>query len=213
MMRFGGPALEGIREAVGLVGAGAQFTEFPDGICDQVLDVGPFIRRGRTFAGSSGIFGAHLGVTHAGAGALSSTVDPYNPLATAGYVVGAGYPAVVPPGFDFWVLAASAFSATAASCTSARLRLSTPASSMGFGTISTSHTAYLLTFVQAIVAELATPQVMYRDVSGAVEMFPRIRVPRGSTLIWDTVATAAASHFCQLICALLPAGLGQDGIG
>jgi len=209
MMKFDGPALESIREALGLTGVGAQITEFPDGVCDQVLDVAPFIRRGRTFAGSSGLFGGRITNTHAGAGALLTTVDPYAVTAP-----GSGYPSPVPPGYDVWLLSswASAVIGVQSATLASRLTISHPATNLAFGSAGgVGQLVRLFLGESAISATLA----FLRESAGSVQpsTYPVAgwRIPRGSTIVWATNAAIAGDLIVELLIGLFPAGMGQDG--
>jgi hypothetical protein len=210
-MRFIGPALSGAREALGLDGAGSQVTEFPDGIAEQVVDMSRLIRRGVTYAGSEGLFSANMGNVHAGVGTINLDVDPYAPV---GVTLGAGWPAVIPPGMDVWVLSAAMIMTAAVSTTSGVLTINYPVTKLGFATLSSVMGQQVYTSIQAVSGEVTIgTQVSARDIQGAYCKFIGVRVPRGTTLRFSSVATGAVTHYMILHLGLFAAGLGQDGLG
>jgi hypothetical protein len=94
-------ALAPVNKALGLAGSGDSRTELLDASLEQVLEVGPIVRRGRTVGPSEGIFRCTLRNIHAGAGSLSTAWQPYASPA-AGLI--APFPSPVPDSLDVWVL-------------------------------------------------------------------------------------------------------------
>ncbi len=78
-----------------------QLVEIDDEVVQQVVELDPFLRRGLTPANSTGIFTATILNTHVGSDTITTEVNPYTPGTT---FVGNGYPAVVGPELDVWLL-------------------------------------------------------------------------------------------------------------
>jgi len=212
MMRFDGPALEPIRQALGLTGVGAQITEFPDGVADQVVDVAPFVRRGRTVANSEGIFTAQLINTHVAAANEFATVDPYNATSPAG----AGYLNPVPQGFDVWVLGTWAYRLSGAALVDAQIGLSFPATRYAFAGNAAALFAPLRSYNTVLLGEATVVGTPYfRSFGdGLIQWYQAVRVPRGASIFWSTTnAALAAVYHAEMLIGLFPAALGQDGVG
>ena len=219
-MRIEGPALENMRAAIGLVGVGAQITEFPDGVADQVLAANDFIRRGRTLSTSEGLFTFFLQNTHTGANeTISTELDPYSAGAS---LVGAGYPANVPPWFDIWIMSLFAeTTSTAGNFDSAFFAVKHPQESRGLF----SPAALPLAAMNQILFFSETenvpgggsliPGILTEIGSGLASKLLGVRVPRGAHILWRTrtAAVASAPVFTATgILGLFPAAMGQDGI-
>jgi len=209
MMKFDGPALEGIRESCGLTGVGAQITELPDGVADQVLEVGQFIRRGRTVANSEGIFTGQLINTHVAGASEFATVDPYNATSPAG----AGYLNPVPRGYDVWVLGTWAYRLSGAALVDAMIGLSYPATRYAFAGNAASMFAPLRSYLTTALGEATVAGTPYfRSFGdGLIQRYQAVRVPRGASIFWSTTnAAAAAVYHAEMLIGLFPAALGQD---
>lgn len=212
MMQVDGPALATIREALGLTGAGAQITEYPDGIVEQVLDIAPLIRRGRTTNQSSGLFSAIMANVHAGAGTLDLAIDPYNFVPNAR----SGWPQPVPPGFDVWLLRAGAFQLAAAAVVDAMLYVAYPELQVAYGAYATYGSAQVIqAYNTAALGAVTVYGTSYLRALGTGVIGNRIqtRLPRGSTLGWQSNAGGIGTAAMFLVLGLFPAGLGQDGEG
>jgi len=209
MMQFVGPGLEPARTTLGLDGLGAQLTEFPDGVCDQVVDVVPIIRRGRTPANTEGIFTARLVNTHAAADSQAQTVDPYNlVLGTSSFN---GYPGPMPQGFDVWLLSVNAVASVAGLISTTApsvLFMQYLATQTGFGTV-----AVVARHVVAYASQIAIsggPNVLIGFGTGTLQQRLGIRIPRGTVLGWNTTSLIAGTLTANLTIGVFPAGLGQD---
>ncbi len=206
-------ALGIVTRALGMTGAGAPLTEFLDGELLQTLDVGQLVRRGRTLAGSSGIFMGAMRNNHAGADSQSSVISPYN--VPTGAI--APYPAVMPRGFDIWLLAAQAEQISGTGTFSGALFV-TMRGQQGFGIDQAGaavvrDSVMLLAFWDSVVTEA-------REFGLLGGQFPfqaiNLRLPRstaaapGTELTWATTSSAAAVFDVQLVLGVFPISLGQD---
>lgn len=206
-------ALGLVNRALGLTGSGAPLTEFLDGQLDQTLNVTPIVRRGRTLAGSSGIFMGVLRNNHAGADSQTSVISPYN--VPTGAI--APYPEVMGRGFDIWLLKAQAEQIAGAGTFSGALFV-TLRGQQGFGIDEAGaavvrDSVMLLAFWDTVVTEA-------REFGLLGGQFPLqhvgIRLPRstaaapGTELTWATTSSAAAVFDVQLWLGVFPIALGQD---
>lgn len=208
MLKIEGPGLEGLREAIGATGQGSQFTELPDGVVDQVLDVGPIIRRGRTPAGSSGIFTAEIANVHVAGALVATEIDPYS----AGSAV-SGYPTPIPPGFDVWLLQSWAWFSSGAALIDAQLAVNQPATRFAFSGAAQAITQPIRSYHIATLSSLSIAGVTcYRSIGdGLIGARHPYRIPRGATIQWVTNnAAAAANYRVDLLLGVFPAGFGQD---
>jgi len=207
-------ALGVVNKALGIAGQGARITEFPDGELVQVIDVTSPIRRGRTLAGTTGMFHAGFRNEHAGAGDLTNQIDVYNAGATVSV---APYPPVMPDYFDVWLL-------------SAMLRrisgTGTIAATLGFqwGTG--------VAFGRADDGTLQLPSdqmvlAWWDGTATAINVFGTqndanpwqkigIRIPRtaggAAQLFFITTASAASDWECEMLLGVFPVSLGQDAL-
>lgn len=204
-------ALELMNRALGLAGSstGSSETLLDDDNLTQVIDVARIVSRSRALAGTDGIFTALMLNTHgAGTTAESSVLDPYAP---AGNAV-APFPDPVPQGFDFWIAFAAVAQSggTAGNFTDGLFRLGLPSVFMGLGVDEAA---------AALGATIANPPMgFWDDLTGGVgrrengELILSLgmRIRRGTTLLWDTNASAAVGAMLIMVCALVPSALGQD---
>lgn len=215
MKKIDSDALGVLNKALGLTGSGSPITELADGIVDQALDVVPAIRRGRTQAGSEGIYTAIMQNVHPGADVLTTQVDPYEVGATARI---APYPDPMPAQFDIWLLSAAMRRVSGAgSLNGGTLSLQYGSAQQGWG-IDDSDVAVVesapvhLAFWDA----LGSVGITFGILNGARGPFARlgIRLPRSvnGNLIYRTESSAAATFQCQLQLGVFPTSLGQDGL-
>lgn len=204
-------ALQEVNRILGITGAGSQETEFMDGTLDQVLDAGPLIRRGRTLGRSEGLWQAIMQNVHpVGAETIFSVVTPYNQ--TVGVIN--GYPALVPRGFDIWLLGAEVINISGGGVTTAGLFLNVDGTAQAFGeddmgaaVVSSPHHTFAYwpdTVLQTFRVQDPVPQRAMRIPRG---------VDPGTSLTFSTTATLASTWECSLLLGLFPSALGQDGIG
>lgn len=203
-------ALGMLTKALGLTGRGAQVTELTDGIVEQNLDVTPIIRRGRTLAGTEGLFMGTLRTVHAGADSATVSWDPYTMTPTT---VRAPYPSPVPDTFDIWLLSAWLTQIAGTGTVSATLSMILPATMVG---PTTSGSAVPTTSVLAFWDALVTEDVEFGLLAGSgmpqanIGMrLPRAR-PNGTEIEFATTSSAAATFECAVMMGLFPVGLGQD---
>jgi len=203
-----------VRSVLGQSGTAAPGTVLDDGRLDQVLDVNEIVRRSRTLAGTTGMFHGILEATHAAAGDLTTTIDPYNPLAPI-----APWPAPVPDGFDVWLIGGCTVrtGGTAANWVGGALSIATPA----------VHTAFSQDQAGAASANAANEQdytfgiwdsldlTLSSDIGITADGEPyidaRMRLRRGSRIRFrSTAVNGAVTMICVVVVGLFPASLGQD---
>jgi len=201
-------ALDNINEVVGLGRGGAQLTQFEDGILQQTLVANDFIRRSKALGGSEGLFGLEMANVHAGATTISLNVDPY--ALTLGTEI-PPYPTPVPRGFDFWLLDATVLTTGAGIITDADVHMTWPATKTAFLVAGSTFHAMAAWDGDAVVGTIARWMTANGEIN-TIRQRLGVRVPRGATIGFGSAASAAGTATFQITCALLPAGLGQDGI-
>lgn len=213
-------ALDVVARALDITGSGrgAPTTEFEDGILDQVIDVLPMIRRGRTQGRTQGLYTAVLSAVHAGADDQLASEAPY--------AVGTGvippYPDPIPRGLELWLLTASVRRFSGSGTVNAILSVIFGGDAQGWGIDSTG---------SAVVSNLEHPIAHWDAVFTTVNVFGQLADDGGGSplkkiglrLPHPTVRTALILNFrstssaamrldCQLLMGLFPISLGQDGI-
>jgi len=208
-------SLEPLNKALGLGAGGSQSTELQDGIVDQVLEVGPIARRGRTIAGTTGVFRVVLRNEHVGAGILSTSFQPYQPL-TAG--VFAPYPDPVPDTFDFYILGASVERVSGVgTLDEAAIRITNIVQGFGLDNSAaavTSVSIFTIASWNSLNTSAIVPPYGLTELREPYKTI-NLRIPRKGAvaspfLRFDTRAQAAALFDCVMMCALFPVALGQD---
>lgn len=205
-------ALAFVTRALGLTGAGAATTELIDGTVDQVLDIVPLVRRGRTFASTQGIFTGILQNVHTDAESLLTSVDPYEFGAT-GLV--APWPSPVPPQFDIWLLGAVVRRESGSGTFTGILE--THIAVQGWG-IDDSGVAVVSTLGFPIVRwdAVVTETIVFGVTAGGELPYAPIgmRLPRSgeSTLAFRSTSSLTSTYSCQVVLGLFPVSLGQDGM-
>ena len=217
MKRVDSDALNVLTKALGLTGRGAPVTELTDGIVDQSLDVVPIIRRGRTLAGSEGIFTAVFNNEHTDAETIANSIDPYKVPAA---IAIAPYPAPeMPKQFDVWLLQAHMIRISGSSTIRAMLEYQYPPTLQGWGVTDSG------------VAVVANPAVTLAYWDAAINIGTKtfgglaaaeqplapirpFRLPRAvdGPLIFTSVSTLTTVMQLQVILGVFPIALGQDGI-
>jgi len=211
--RLDSQALGDVNRALGLTGSGSPITELTDGVVDQVLAINEVARRGRVFADTSGLFYPTLRNVHTDAETLTTTINPYEPGTVAAVPP---YPAVVPPGFDFWIFGAGIRRVSGGGTLLATLSIDVGTRNAGFG-VDDSGTQILASepIRLAYWTALATVGTVFAVRQSGRGPFASIgiRVPRNvATIQFASVSSLTSSYDCQLICGLFPAALGQDGL-
>ncbi len=202
-------ALGIVNRALGLTGAGAALTEFLDGQLAQTLDVAALIRRGRTLAGTSGMFQFVLTNVHTGATTLTTTLRPYNQATN----VTAPFPAPVPRHFDLWYFGAQAIRLSGTGTVVGELVLGNIQLGIGENDsgVAVGAGGIIMATWDSLSGAISGSNALLLSGIGAPFQGMRIRHPRSATdLQWTTVSSATSSYRCQVIVGLFPAGLGQD---
>lgn len=214
MKKVDSDALGLVWRALGLTGEGATVTEIPDGILDQVIDVGPIIRRGRTQASTTGLYTPVLRNIHGAADTQASSETPYL-VDVADRIE--PYPTPMPAQFDVWLLGASVHRLSGTGTLSAMLTVNWDSAHQGWG-VDESGNAIVANVEKAIAIwdALFTVTVGVGVLNGSNGPWAKIgmRIPRSptSTLIFRTTSSAVATYDCQLMLGVFPVGLGQDGL-
>jgi hypothetical protein len=189
---------------IGNPGTATRSAMFDDENLQQMLDINPLVRRARAIVPSEGIFLGNMSNSHAGAGELTETLDPYLPAADAQ----PPYPAALPDGFDVWICGVSGL-ITTDTLTVASLQLVYPASMTAFTAALGCSPMYAMFDGSASKGSGIRPCIANGDVSKVFQGRP-LRLRRGAELRWRTVVTGAAEISANIIFAVLPSGLGQD---
>lgn len=212
MKKIDSDALGILNKALGLSGPGSQITELHDGIVDQALDVVPAIRRGRTIAGSTGIFSVVMRNIHAVANSQSSVLTPYEAGTTARVLP---YPPAMPAQFDIWLFSAGVIQTVVAGTISASLRLQFRVAQQGLG-INQAGGAVSQQLIQflAFWDALATEGATFGLLAGSEEPVAKLnlRLPRdlGLTLAFFSTSSDTATFECHMVLGVFPVSLGQD---
>ena len=218
-------ALGTLTKSLGLSGAGAPETELDDGTVHQTLDITGSVRRGRSLAGSDGMFVFMLLNTHVAPGTLLTSFYPYNADRFADGIAQPPYPAPMPAQFDVWLLGASMTRFEAVGNlieASLLLRGIQPA-----GGVSGLSTPVTVTGTSFYVARWPGPIIdtLNGDYAplGDLTIFRKIgvRIPRlapaaaGQAEIRfesNTDLVGTVNFACIVLIGVFPIGLGQDGI-
>lgn len=208
-------ALDRVYRVLGLSGgAVTKETILEDGWVFQMLGLNPIIRRSRTLADTTGWFFGVLLNEHAGAGALTSEIDPYQP---AGASAVAPWPSIIRRGFDLWLLNASVIrNDGSGTLDGAALLLDPIAVQQGWGiddggTAVAAHDPYPLARWTGLDVSLSgsDPFAIAGDGSATVKI--GLRWPRGATVRFiSDVAGAAADIQCMMTWGMFVEGFGQD---
>ena len=215
MKKIDSDALGVLNKSLGLSGAGSPVTELTDGIVDQSIDIVPAVRRGRTLAGSGGIFTATLRNIHPGLGSVLSQALPYEVVPA---IARPPYPTPMPAQFDIWLLSATVRQTGGAATLSGALFILYPTAQIGWGVDSLG---------VAVVADGLMPVASWDVIKGTgtisigsnvggSQTYQKIgtRLPRSPNLqlIFHSTASAITVFHCDMILGVFPVALGQDGI-
>ena len=211
MKKIDSQMLESLNKALGLSGVGSPVTELTDGIVDQVVDVNPIVRRGRTQAQTGGIYTGVLRNIHTAANTITSSVNPYN----VGAGVIAPWPDPMPPGFDIWAISASVLQISGTGTLACSLFVDYDRQ-QGWGQNNAS---------AAVVSEERTPLAFWDALitlsgdqigllNGAngphAKLSCRLPVSRTLELVFISTSSATATFECQIVLGVFPTALGQD---
>jgi len=209
MKKINSAALESMNKALGLSGTGSPVTELTDAIVDQVIEVGPIVRRSLTQAQTGGIYSAQIRNIHTAAESLTGSVTPY----LGGTSAKAPYPSPMPAAFDVWLLGAAVTQVSGTGTLSAALSVQYPTSVMGLtnkgGALTTTvmNTAHWDT----VVVENTTFGVSTGELGVPFRKIG-LRLPRatGTLIIFGSTSSAAATFDCFMTLGVFPTALGQD---
>lgn len=212
MKTINSDALDLIARALGLSGVGAPLTEFLDGQLEQVLDVTTLVRRGRTQAGTGGIYTGVLENNHGAANTQISGIEPY----TTAVGAIAPYPSPMPAGFDVWIIGATVRRVSGTGTVVAIMALDTIAPQQGWGIDEAG---------AAVVADDPLPLGHWNTIVASTDTYVAtpdgelwvpigLRVPRppqsDTSLNFSTTASAISVYRASVLLGVFPIGLGQD---
>jgi len=212
-----GDQLKQIQKILGLpIAQVSGITDIDMGNVSLTMGISDIVRRGASIGTIDGWFLGVLQNVHSGADGERSEIDPYNPGADAV----APFPAVVPEGWDIWLLGASLIQITPSGTllTAAQILLNPQPFSQGWGRDDTGSpvaatnglTVARFTSVVNDVTDLGAEAGITDQ--GLPHQPIRMRVPRGSTISFSSESSAAATFRALLVCGLFPSALGQDGV-
>lgn len=214
MQRVDSDALSVVGDALGLAGTGQPVTELTDGMLEQVVDVGPLIRRGRTPSRSQGIFTGLIEHDHPGVGSLATTITPYQ-LAQTGLIP--PFPSPIPRFFDLWLLSAHLLRTGGAATVTAAVFIDYADAQQAFG-VDNAAAAVVgpnlgpLAFWDTLVTQNIT--FGQDSVTGNLTWPLGIRLSRqnDTALIASSTASAAGVFHFHFVLGLFATGLGQDAV-
>lgn len=216
--RVDSDALGPLLKSFGLAGTGAEETILQDAVLDQVIDVAPIVRRGRTLASSGGIFRCILRNNHTGAEQQTSAISPYNVGPT---FVMPPYPSPMPEQFDVWLLGATMQRFSGSGSLNAELGINNIAQGWGVDDLG----APLLNINAVMAVAFWNTLISTTNTFGTTQTREpwkdlRIRLPRLGVfpsspveLVWRTSSTADSVYDCLVLLGVFPIALGQDGVG
>ncbi len=216
MIDINSDALVEVARGLGVDGTGARVARLADGELDQVLDVVPFVRRGRTQAATQGIYVGTLRAIHAAANSVTVSLNPFNPGASAMAPYPASLNVPVNRRFDVWCLAAIIMQSAGAGALSAALTLVLPAITRGIGidsaaaSVTDGNTEFPLAYWDAFITENMTFGL--RNGARGPWQPIGVRLPRHNNTILRlrSTSTAASTIECTTLLGVFPVALGQD---
>jgi len=185
----------------------------------QVLPVVPeIVRRSAPIIGVDNWFVGVLENDHTGASDETSVISPYD--VPVGLTFN-DYPTPVPEGYDIWLMGASGQRrGVGTGAFVAAISMRAPGSVQGWGVdeaaaaITASAPRLFLgssSAVEAGVAGLSNEPMIWDSPAAALFLPIRMRIPRGSSLQFDsTTAAAAVLLTMSLLMGLFPMAMGQD---
>jgi len=211
MISVDSQALQTVNRALGVVGMGAQLTEFMDGELVQTFDVTAPVRRGNTLAITEGIFIGIMQNTHAGADSQTSDIDPYAVTVANAH---APYQPIITPDFDIWLIRAGVNQVSGTGTLSALLDINLAVQGFGVdqaGADVTSQPTMPIALWTSVITEGAIEMGLLEG-SGVPSQSLNFRIPRTNTpqLTFRTTSSAAAVFQLNLVMGVFPVSLGQD---
>lgn len=210
-------ALSQVQRQLGISGIGSGVAVLEDDELRQVLDVGPAVRRGRADVANGGWFWGFLRNIHAGAGLLTSFIDPYEAV---GFEL-TSYPAAVDVSrFDIWIAGATLRLVDGAdTITDATLLFGAPLRSLAFGkdnlgaAVAAPAGDGFPLLAWGTLAVISTQFTYFIQRNGDSFGHLNIRMPRGATLVFDSRSPDISTYELAIIMGLFPIGLGNDVLG
>ncbi len=204
MQKITSGILQIVSKALRLDTKGSEITEFDDAVVQQALNIEGLIRRGGTVQSAEGVFKFTQANTHAVADTQNNSANPYDLFNT---LLGA---TDAIDRYDVWFLGMHVTkSSGAGNITFARMTVQVPASNLLTSVASQSSNLWLGAFDGPQVS-VGTIDPVPELGSGKVWVRAGIRVPRGSTFVFQSVSDGAAVCHASLALGLFPKGLGQD---
>lgn len=207
MKQIKAQALSTVDQTLGLAGGGAQQTFFSDGELVQVFNANQAISRGRTLADSEGLWVGQIINTNAGAGVIQTVLDPYTPSPLN---VFSGYPSRVPTGYDFWMIAATAFPGAAALTTDAYVRMNYPTTKKGISAAAAGGGVQVLAAWDSDITLGAAVWLAVGTDPRTITQTIGYRVPRTVTISFFSDHIGAGTVEFSFQFGLFPSSLGQD---
>jgi len=206
---------------IGAPSTATRLVAFDDDYLQQVLDVGPLIRRSVSPKPLDGLYMANLQNEHAAADSTEEfSLDPYSMEQTGGGLIGGLWPAPIPPGMDVWIISLSGIQSggAAADFESGLLDIQWPVEANAFdsaASLSTVRTMNVASFNGVLSLINGTVRRLTQVGTGLAELSPCFRVPRGGNIRWRTRNKNAGAQTLEMHIGLglMAAGLGQDGVG
>ncbi len=215
MRRVNSEALVLVQRALGISGVSIGETEFMDDQLDQTVDVSRLIRRGRTQAGTGGLYYGLLENVHTDAETVESIIAPY--LTPTGS--NPPYPSPMLSSFDIWVLGAHVSRVSGTGTLSAALFIIPTSTVQGWG-IDDGGTAVGAAVPSTPLALWDAVQTNTRTygIKEDGQPFQRIglRLIRGARnatqLRFSSTSSLTSTYRCHILLGVFPIGLEQDGI-
>jgi len=207
--------LASLQNLVGITPIGAPVV-LDDGNISLTLPLVPDIARRSQASGPSGWYQGRLQNVHSAADAEVSTIDPYNPGASA---LGS-YPPAVVAGFDVWLVGCSLVqSSGVAGITEGTVTLELSGAGANLtgwgqddaGSVVTGFSQFNVARFSDIIATITAGGSDFGVTpSGDPMVYPKLRIPRGGRIRFRSESPAAATYLAVLLLGLFPEGLGQD---
>ena len=215
MKKIESDALVLVNRILGLGGGSLQAeSSLDEQTVSMVLDITNALRRGRAGGVDGGLFYGVFENTHAASGALTSTVDPYNPAGLVPDI--SAYPTPVPVGFDVWYIGGSMDrSSGAGDLNGAVVFLGPTAQQQGFGVRDNDARVVTnpgISLIRWTALDTTITGVERGIVDGAGGYFARValRLARGVTINFRSEAAALATFRHTGFFGVFPESLGQD---
>lgn len=212
-LKITGDALSSVSTALGLGAGGEQVTELQDGIVDQIIDLNPMIRRGRTQAATDGLYSAQMVNVHGAADSQVSSQSPYA-LLDPGFEP---YPDIMPPQFDIWLMGAMLTRISGTGTVEAILAMRLGTIKMGWAinqagdAVAATNPEFVLALWDALINEGSTFGVLTGTNGTYIKIGQRLPRGVGSDLRFRSTSSAIATFNCNIILGVFPMSLGQDG--